>query len=351
MDTFPRRRSQAVPQLLSSLAELLGASPPEQDLEIRGIAPVAEAGPDEMGFLADGRYLKELADSRAGALLVTSTLEPRIVGDARPRLVVEDGHIALLSILDRFFPEEGMAPEVHPTAVLGRGVRLGQSTRIGPYAVVESAADIGDGVAIAAHVVVGAGARIGSGSILYPGAVVYPGVVLGERVVLHAGACVGVDGFGYTPHDDRLEKVPQVGPCVIEDDVEIGANTTIDRGSIGPTRIGAGTKIDNLVQIGHNVTVGRHTVLAGQVGVAGSTRIGSWVQAGGQVGFAGHMTIGDGVRLAAQSGVTGDIPPRETVEGYPARPRMQFLRATAAQAKVPELVRRVRELERKVGEG
>jgi UDP-3-O-[3-hydroxymyristoyl] glucosamine N-acyltransferase len=230
-------------------------------------------------------------------------------------------------------------------------VRLGRGVRIGPYAVIESGAEIGDGASIGAHVVVGAGARVGAGSTHYPHDVLYPGTELGARVILHSGSAVGVDGFGYAPKDGRPAKVPQVGRCVIEDDVEVGANTTIDRGSIGTTRVGRGAKLDNLVQIAHNVTVGPAALLAAQVGVAGSSRVGAGVLAGGQAGIAGHLTVGDGAQLAAQAGVVTDIPPGQIVMGFPARPRTEFLRATAGASKVSELAKRVAALERSRGEG
>ena len=346
MDSFPVRRAAPEPWLLSSLADLTGAPTPRADMPVRGVAPLADAGPDDLGFLADRGYVADLASSRAGALLVAENLDPLIASDPRPRLVVHDGHAALATILEALFPGGDLTPEIHSTAVLGRGVRLGRGARIGPYAVVESGAEIGDGAAIGAHVVVGAGARVGAGSILHPHAVVYPGTELGARVILHSGCAVGVDGFGYAAKDGRPAKVPQVGRCVIEDDVEVGANTTIDRGSIGATRVGRGAKLDNLVQIAHNVTVGPAALLAAQVGVAGSSRIGAGVRAGGQAGIAGHLTVGDGAQLAAQAGVVGDIPPGETVMGFPARPRTEFLRATAAASKVPDLAKRVAALER-----
>jgi UDP-3-O-[3-hydroxymyristoyl] glucosamine N-acyltransferase len=327
------------------VARLLEVSPaPTKDLEVRGVAPLAAAASDQIGFLAHRRYLKAVGASRAGALLVAAPLVEKIARDPRPRLVVPDAHRALATLLVAFHPDEGAGGEIHPTAVLGRGARLGLEVRIGPYAVVEAGAIVGDRVSIGAHSVVGAGARIGDDSVLHPHCVLYPGTLVGARVILHAGVRLGVDGFGYTFQDGTHRKIPQVGRCVIENDVEIGANTTIDRGSIGDTRVGAGSKVDNLVHLGHNVTVGDLSVITAQVGVAGSTEIGKGVQVGGQVGIAGHLTIGDGAKLAGQAGVTRDVPPGEFVMGFPARPRGEFLRAAASQARIPDLIRDVKAL-------
>jgi UDP-3-O-[3-hydroxymyristoyl] glucosamine N-acyltransferase len=345
MNSFPRHLPSSSSVSLAEAAALVGADPPDVDLELTGIRPLGDAGPGDLGLLAHRRYLMELEGSRAGALLVSGELAGEAGRDGRPCLVVEDAHQALATLLERFFPREGLDPEIHPTAVLGRGVRLGDGVRIGPYSVLEEGVEVGDGSRIGAHVVVGADSRLGRGVLLHPQVVVYPGAVLGDGVILHAGARVGVDGFGYVFQEGRHRKVPQVGGCVIGEDVEIGANTTVDRGSIGDTRIGPGCKLDNLVQIGHNVTVGPLSILAGQAGVAGSARVGAGVLIGGQAGIGGHLELGDRSRISAQAGVTGDIGPGETVTGYPARPRMEFLRAVAAQARMPELRKRIKELE------
>jgi UDP-3-O-[3-hydroxymyristoyl] glucosamine N-acyltransferase len=295
--------------------------------------------------MSNRRYLPVLETSGAGALLGARPLVTLLRQDPRPRIVVDDPHRALITLVDLFRPAVPVEAEVHPTAVLGRHVRLGEKVRIGPYAVIEEGVRIGDGTSVGAHVVLGTGARIGRNTILHPHVVLYPGTVVGSGVILHSGVRVGVDGFGYVAVDGGVRKVPQIGGCVIEDDVEIGANATVDRGSIGETRLGAGSKLDNLVHIGHNVTLGKMALFTAQVGVAGSTHVGAGVQAGGQSGIAGHITVGDGAQIAAQAGVIGDVDPGTTVMGFPARPRAEFLRGTAAQLRLPQLISRVRRLE------
>jgi UDP-3-O-[3-hydroxymyristoyl] glucosamine N-acyltransferase len=233
---------------------------------------------------------------------------------------------------------------VDPTARLGRGVRLGRDVTIGAYAVVGDGAAIGDRAWVGEHCVVGAGVEIGEDSRLFPQVTCYAGTRVGRRVLVHAGARLGSDGFGYVYRDGAHAKIPHVGRCLIDDDVEIGANTTIDRGSIDDTRVGAGTKIDNLVHLGHNVRLGRLCLVMAQAGLAGSARVEDGAIVAGQVGVAGHVTIGRGARIAAQAGVFGDVPPGESWSGYPARPHRESLRASAALLKLPALLRRIERL-------
>lgn len=320
---------------------------------VRNVAPIDEAGADDLGFLAVRRYLSGLADSRAGALLVSSELADEaaaVEGAPQTRIVVEDPYRALPPLLDRLQPAEEPEPGVHPTAVLGKGAVLGEDVTIGPYAVLEEGVHVGDGVRIGPHVVIGRDSRIGSRSVLHPHVVLYSGSELGEDVILHAGVRVGVDGFGYVTVDGTHRKIPQVGRCVIGDGVEVGANCTLDRGSLGETRVGSGTKLDNLVHLGHNVRIGRSSILTGQVGIAGSARVGDGVMCGGQSGIGGHLEVGDGARIGAQAGVIGDVEEGQTVSGFPARDHRTFLRSTALVLKLPELRRKVREMERRLDE-
>ncbi|TVP55296.1 MAG: UDP-3-O-(3-hydroxymyristoyl)glucosamine N-acyltransferase [Gemmatimonadales bacterium] len=351
MSSFPRyeRVRDSVP--LSELSRwvdghLLG----EGDPEIQRIVPLAQAEAGEMGLLAARGYLGELAESSAAAFLVSEELAGELPDGGPPALVVPDAHQALAILLERLVPATPTEPEIHSTAIVSPSASLATGVSLGPYAVVEDDVTLGRDVRVGAHCVIGAGVQVGEESRIFPHVVLYPGTQIGRRVWIHSGARLGVDGFGYVFRDGGHRKVPQVGRCIVEDDVEIGANTTVDRGSIGDTRIRRGVKVDNLVQLGHNTEVGEHTVLAAQVGVAGSTRLGAGVMAGGQVGVGGHLTVGDGARLSGQAGIIGDVPAGETVTGFPARPRLEFLRSIAAQKKSGDLLRRVRSLERAMGE-
>ncbi len=350
MSSFPRRGRRAESILLSDAAQLLDASlAGDGSFSFTGIAPVDQASESELAPVASRRYISNLPNSQAGGLLLSDSASRELPAEeVRPRIVVADVHQAMATLLEWLYPPEKSEPAIHPTAILGRGVTLGENLRIGPYVVVEGGATIGDGTSLGAHSVIGSGAQLGPGCIIHPHAVVYPGTTLGAGVILHSGSCVGVDGFGYVFRDGEHQKVPQVGPCIIEDDVEIGANTAVDRGSIGDTRVGRGAKVDNLVQLGHNVKVGPLAALASQVGVAGSSRIGTGAVLGGQAGIAGHLTIGDQAQIAAQAGVIGDVPQGETFMGFPARSRREFLRSVAAQGRVPKLIKRVRALEERL---
>lgn len=305
---------------------------------VTAVAPLDRARPDQLTFLANARYAPLFANSEAGVALVAPELQD-LPGNVRARVVVARPHDAMLSLLGALYPVPAHVPGVHQTAVLGRGARLGERVSIGPYVVIGAGAVIGAGTRIDAHAIIGDGVTVGGECHLYPGVTLYPGTTLGERVRVHAGVRLGSDGFGYVYRDGRHEKIPHVGCCIVESDVEIGANTTIDRGSIDNTVIGAGTKIDNLVQIGHNVRIGRLCLLMAQVGIAGSARVEDGCIIAGQAGIAGHHTIGRGARVAGQAGVFGDVPGGETWSGYPARPHREALRAQAALFKLPSLLR------------
>jgi UDP-3-O-[3-hydroxymyristoyl] glucosamine N-acyltransferase len=310
---------------------------------VRGIAPLDRAHAEELSFLSSPKYASLFAASRAGVVLVT----PELVespGVAKARIIVDRPHDALLALIPKFYLAPRAEPGVHPTAVIGRGARLGANVSIGAYAVIGDGARIDDDVVIDAHAVVGVGVAVGAKSHLYPSVTAYSGAVIGQRVIVHAGARVGSDGFGYVFRGGRHEKIPHVGRCIVEDDVEIGANTTIDRGSIDDTVIGAGTKIDNLVHIAHNCRIGRLCLIMAQVGIAGSVRVEDGCIIAGQVGISGHHTIGKGSTLAAQAGVFGDIPPGETWSGYPARPHKEALRAQATLFRLAPLMRQLEKL-------
>lgn len=313
------------------------------DAVVEGIAPLDRATARDLSFLATAKYAPLFEQTLAGVVLITAELA-LTNGRCAARVVVSSPHDALLSLIPRFYRAPVREAGVHPTAIVAPGARVGANARIEPYAVIGDAAEIGDRAWIGSHSVVGAGAKIGADVRLHPHVTLYSGATLGDRVTVHSGARIASDGFGYVFRTGAHEKIPHVGRCIVGNDVEIGANSTLDRGSIDDTVIGDGTKIDNLVHIGHNVRVGRLCLLMAQVGVAGSSRVEDGAILAGQVGIAGHLTVGAGARLAAQAGVISDVPPGETWGGYPARPHRESLKASAALFKLSAMMRRLEEL-------
>jgi UDP-3-O-[3-hydroxymyristoyl] glucosamine N-acyltransferase len=333
------------PYTVAELAERVAGSV-EGDAErtLTGVAPIAEAGPAHLSFIQSDQYRRLLDAARPGAVLAPPGMEI-----TRPDVTVirvPDPQVAFGRLVELFKPPPPPPVGIAESASIGRGARLGADVTIGPYAQIRDGARIGDGCHIGAYTVVGESARIGRGCRIAHGCSVLHDVQLGDRVVLHPGVRVGTDGFGYAEGPSGAEKVPQVGGCVIGDDVEIGANSTIDRGSLGDTVVGDRTKIDNLVHIGHNVEVGSDCMIVAQVGIAGSVKIGDGAALAGQVGVAGHLEIGPGARIGAQAGVIGDVPPGAVYSGYPARPHREALRASAALFRLPRLVQKLQALER-----
>jgi UDP-3-O-[3-hydroxymyristoyl] glucosamine N-acyltransferase len=331
---------------LGRLAEALGATlEGDAAVTVTGVAPLETAGPAHVSFLTSPKYRKLAESTRAGALVVGRDVTGLA---ALPLLRVDSPQAALITLLRLFYPEPPAAPGIHPAAVVAPGACVDPTASVGPCAVIEAGAVIGRGCRVGALCFVGAGAVLAEDVLLYPRVVVRDGVRIGSRVIVHPGAVLGADGFGYTFDGTAHRKIPQVGGLVIEDDVEVGANATIDRGTLGDTIVRRGTKIDNLVQIGHNCDIGEDVILVAQVGVSGSCRIGNRAVLAGQVGIADHVTVGDGAILAAKSGVPGDVPAGEAWGGIPARPFGEAKRIWAAESGLPELVRRVRALERRL---
>lgn len=348
MSSRERRSPTGTALSLTAVAELAGATAVgDSTLEVTAVAPVDQAAEGELAFLASRRYTRFVPDCKALAYLVSSEFE-EVLPEEAARVVVDDAYPALRAILRHFHPEDGGTPGIHPTAVLGANVEIGVGVEIGPYAVLEDGVRLGDGSRVGAHCVLGRGSEVGEGCRLHPHAVLYHETILGSGCIIHSGARLGSDGFGYTVIDGEHVKMPQVGRCVIDDDVEIGANTTVDRGSLGDTRVERGVKLDNLVHVAHNATVGARSLMAALSGVAGSTRMGKGVWLGGQAGIINNLDIGDGVRIAVKSGVLRDVKPGETVSGTPARPHRDELKRQALVARLPKLIARVKALEKEI---
>lgn len=311
---------------------------------IKGVAPIEEAGPGDITFVADRKYLKFVASTRASAVIVRDEMD----AGGKNLLVVRNPQSAFSRIIDILRPPVPPPPGVHPKAEVHAGAVLGKDVSVQAFTVIEEGARIGDRSVFYPGVYVGRGAKIGSDVILYPGVSVREGCVIGDRVIVHSNAVIGSDGFGYYREGARYFKIPQRGIVRIEDDVELGACVTVDRAALGETVIGRGTKIDNLSQVAHNVVIGEDTIIISQTGIAGSTRVGSRVQLGGQVGVVGHIEIGDNSMVGAKSGIVQDVPAGSVLSGIPAIPHAEWLRAQSVYAKLPELKKRVAELEKRL---
>jgi UDP-3-O-[3-hydroxymyristoyl] glucosamine N-acyltransferase len=331
-----------------SLAELVGGLVLGEgaDTVITGVNDLKSAGPSELSFLGNPKYEPQARSSGAGVILASAADAAKLGGT---RIQVESASTAFDRISQLFAaPPVRYEPGVHPTAVIAPDAILGEGVSIQPHAV------IGAGVRIGARTVIGAGCFIGEQSVIGENVLLYPHVtlrersVLGARVIIHSGAVIGADGFGYNFQDGRHVKIEHTGHVQIDNDVEIGANTTIDRARFGKTHIGEGTKIDNLVMIAHNVTVGAHSIIVSQTGISGSTSLGRYVTLAGQVGLAGHLTIGDRAVITAQSGLTKDAPAGAVLSGRHAVPMREALKIEALVRRLPEMAARLKELEDKV---
>jgi UDP-3-O-[3-hydroxymyristoyl] glucosamine N-acyltransferase len=327
---------------LAELASRVGATVVgDGSRRIEGIRALEDAGAQHISFYHNRRYLNAAQESRAGALLVAdASLFP-----GRNLLVHDDPYATLGMLLDLFVPPTRPPAGVHPSAVVAASARVGEGASIGPCVVIGERAAVGARAVIGAASVLGDEVIVGEDSLLHPHVVVEPGCRIGARCILHSGVVVGSDGYGFANVNGVHRKIPQVGVVVVEDDVELGANVCVDRGSLGETRIGRGTKVDNLVQIAHNVRVGEHSLLVAQVGISGSTQLGHHVVMAGQSGAAGHLHLGDGTVVTAQAAVMADTEPGAWVMGTPARPQREWLRAMANLFTIEELKKRVKALE------
>ncbi|RJQ51350.1 MAG: UDP-3-O-(3-hydroxymyristoyl)glucosamine N-acyltransferase [Nitrospiraceae bacterium] len=330
---------------LKELADIIGGEiSGNPDVEITGAAGIKEAGGSDITFLAGKKYLNDLLSSKAAAVIIKDD----IPGLSATRLLSGNPYFTFAKALETLYGKPPVPAGVSDGAFVCENVSFGNKVTIYPGAYISSGAVLGSRVMIYPGVYIGEGSTIGDDSLVYPNVTIREKVRIGRKVIIHAGAVIGADGFGYVFEKGAHYKIPQIGGVIIEDNVEIGANVTIDRATTGNTVIGAGTKIDNLVQIAHNARIGKNCIIVAQVGISGSVEMGNGVVLAGQAGVKDHVKIGNGVIISAQSGVTGDVPDGQIHSGMPAIPHKTWLRAQSIYAKLPEYIRRLQELEKKV---
>ncbi len=330
---------------IEEIASMVGGTIEENHdgILISGVASVSEAGQGDLTFLGNPRYLSGLVQSKAAAALVALDFSETI---PPVKIKVENPSLAFARVIEKFAPPPVVYPAgIHPTAAIGEGVKIEDNVSVQPYAVIEAGAQIGAGTIVGAHVFVGQNSHLGANCHLHPGVIIRENARIGARVVIHSGSVIGSDGFGYEFSGGKHVKIPQTGIVQIDDDVEIGANVTIDRARFGRTWIQEGSKIDNLVQIAHNVVVGKHAILVSQVGISGSSRIGNYAVLAGQVGVVGHVEIGDQAIIGAKSGVSKSVPNGEKWFGIPAIPIPEFKTRQAYLNRLEKLQARVKKLE------
>ncbi len=327
------------------IAEKIGADVSGDDSVIlTRLSKIESAVPGDLSFIANKKYERYLDSSKASAVIVGHHL----VSENLTLLIHDDPYFAFMKAARLFNPPKIYPPGIHPSAVISENASVDQTAHIGALVTIEDGAKIGANSVVLPNCVIGKETRVGNDCILYPNVTLYHGCIIGDRVIIHSGTVVGSDGFGYATHDGVHHKIPQVGIVHIENDVEIGANVTIDRATLGETLIGEGSRIDNLVQIAHNVTIGKGCILVAQVGVSGSTRLGNYVIAAGQAGIIGHLDIGDRTVIAAQSGVSKSFGSDKVLLGSPAREMMKAKKTEASVRRLPETLKRIKQLEDKI---
>ncbi len=337
--------SHTIPIPLTELAQCINATlHGSTDVLISGLSHLEGATCGDLSFVLKPKFHETAKKSQAAAFLTAQLLPD----DPRPQLLCPNPMLAIVTLAQKYFSPPLPLRGIHPTAVTGHEVRIGPEVSIGPLVTVGDRAQIGSGVTIYAGVYIGEDSVIGDNCILYPHVSLLANCKLGHRVILHSGTVIGSDGFGYAQHEGRHQKIPQLGNVVIEDDVELGANVTVDRATFGSTLIKAGTKIDNQVQIAHNVAVGEHCIIVAQVGIAGSTRLGHHVMIGGQAGLVDHLIIGDQVKIASGAGVTNHVESNSTVGGRPAVAHNTWRKAQVLQYHLPDMRNDLRALRKEV---
>lgn len=323
--------------------ELIG----EEKIKIKGVAGIKEANEGEITFLSNPRYSNLVSQTRASAIITSESVE----FSSKPLIRVKDPSLAFSEIVQRFHSKKPIHPEgIHPKAVIAKSANLKDGVAIGAYTVIEGGANIGENTIIYPNCYIGRDVQIGSNTLIYPFVSIRESVTVGSRVVIQSGTIVGSDGFGFITKGGKHQRIPQIGTVVIEDDVEIGANVTIDRARFDKTVIGKGTKIDNLVQIAHNVVIGENCIIVAQVGISGSTTIGDNVTIAGQAGIVGHISIGDNATIAAQAGVSKSVPANSVVWGCPAKPHSVAKRINACIQNLPRLYKKIEDIQKRIEE-
>ena len=321
-------------------AQIGGEAFGDESVAITGVCSADDARAGAVTFAQTPKHLAQALASAASAIIASARVAPTTaLPPSKALIAVKNPRAGFARAVRIFFPPPHFEPGVHPSAIVGEGVQLGASVHVGAGAIVKAGARIGARSAVDCGAVIGACASIGEDCVIHPRVTIYPGAVIGNRVIIHAGAVIGSDGFGYVTEAGAHLKIPQVGKVVIGDDVEIGANTTVDRAALGSTVIKRGTKIDNLVQIAHNTTIGEHCLIVAQVGIAGSTTLGNYVVLGGQVGIVDHKTLGDHVMVGAGSPVITDIPSKTVVWGFPAQAHRKAFRELSALRRLPQIIK------------
>lgn len=321
----------------------------DEEATVHTFAKIEEGIPGALSFLSNPKYTHYIYETKSSIVLVNKDFQPE--RDIQATLIkVDNAYESLAKLMALYEMSKPKRNGIDPLASVAPTAKIGKDVYIGAFACIEEGAEIGDNTCIYPHATVGSNAKVGSHTTLYPQVTIYHDCLVGNHCIIHAGAVIGADGFGFAPSPEGYEKIPQIGIAIVEDNVEIGANTCVDRATMGATVIHKGAKLDNLIQVAHNVEIGSHTVMASQVGIAGSTKIGQWCMFGGQVGVAGHIQIGDRVNVGAQSGIPGNTKSGSTLMGYPAIDPKQFARSSAIYKKLPEMYTELGRLQREIEE-
>lgn len=321
----------------------------DEEATVHTFAKIEEGIPGALSFLSNPKYTHYIYETKSSIVLVNKDFQPE--RDIQATLIkVDNAYESLAKLMALYEMSKPKRNGIDPLASVAPTAKIGKDVYIGAFACIEEGAEIGDNACIHPHATVGSNAKVGSHTTLYPQVTIYHDCLVGNHCIIHAGAVIGADGFGFAPSPEGYEKIPQIGIAIVEDNVEIGANTCVDRATMGATVIHKGAKLDNLIQVAHNVEIGSHTVMASQVGIAGSTKIGQWCMFGGQVGVAGHIQIGDRVNVGAQSGIPGNTKSGSTLMGYPAIDPKQFARSSAIYKKLPEMYTELGRLQREIEE-